>query len=86
MPHIKLLPECSTLINNDMQVHCLFVKALAHVHGNNTNSAVYFLNILNMHGAAWMKVGSNSANERPQKELFIANFYMTKKCVYKQIN
>jgi len=57
-----------------MEVHCLFVKALTHVHGNNTNSAVYFLNILNMRGAAWMKVGSNGTTERPQKELFIASF------------
>ena len=84
MPQINLLPECTTLINNDLEVHCLFVKALAHVHNNNTNSAVYFLNILNMHGAAWMKVGSNGTTKRPQKELFIANFHSTSgvgKCV-----
>ena len=71
----KLIPNCTHVINNDSNVHCLVVEALQIVH-DSKRSMELCLEILNMKGTPWLTLHHSSA-PRPQKSEFIAKFNST---------
>ena len=71
----KLIPNCTHVINNDSNVHCLVVEALQIVH-DSKRSMELCLEILNMKGTPWITLHHSGA-PRPQKSEFIAKFNST---------